>query len=220
MGMTSDTRKRIMVVSTVLLVGLVLVGAILSQVFGLGFVQTVIIAEAVVTLVAIALGGVFAYYKLDLFRDFQPHLTITQKISHRRIGDRHVHVSVVARLTNSSKVVVEIRNALFRMQEIAPVSDANIRQMYSEFESKPNEEKYFPFPTLVEFQRTWEKDEFVIEPGETESENYEFIVENAFDTVKLTAFFTDQISISEQHAERGWLAVSVYDVNCVVGETQ
>lgn len=212
-GMSRSTRKRMIVVASLLLVGLMVVGAILSRVFELGFVQTVIVAETIVTLVAIALGGVFALHKLEVFRDFQPHLTITQQISQRRIGDRYVHISVVARLTNSSKVVVEIRNALFRMQEISPVSNSNIEQMYFEFESKPNEEKYFQFPTLVEFQRKWNKDEFVIEPGEAESENYEFIVEDVFDTIKLTAFFTDQKLITEQHVERGWLTVSVYDIN-------
>ena len=208
------------VLSSLLLVGLVVVGVILSRGFGLGFVQTVIVVETAVTLVAIALGGVFAFYRLEVFRDFQPHLTITQEISHRRIGDRYVHISVVARLTNSSKVVVEIRNALFRMQQISPFSDAEVEQLFVSFESNPNEEKYVQFPTVVEFNRKWVRDEFVIEPGETESENYEFIVADDFDAVQVTAFFTDQILITEQHTERGWLAISVYDVNCELGEDQ
>ena len=218
--MTKETRKWMIITSALMAVGLIVSIFVVTSVLGISLFKAAGVVQAVVTVLAIGVGSVWAFYKLEIFREFQPHLTITQKISHRRIGDGYVHVSVVARLTNSSKVVVEIRNALFRMQEIAPVSDANIRQMYSEFESKPNEEKYFQFPTLVEFQRTWEKDEFVIEPGETESENYEFIVEDDFDTVKITAFFTDQVLITEQHAERGWLAVSVYDVNCEVGERQ
>ena len=47
------------------------------------------------TIVAIAVGGIFAAIRLELFRDFVPHLTIGQEISHRRIGDSYVHIGMV-----------------------------------------------------------------------------------------------------------------------------
>ena len=105
--MSRVTRKRMIVVSAILLAGLAVVGTIIGWVLGLGFVQTVIVAETLVTLAAIVLGGVFAFYKLEVFRDFQPHLTIAQEVTHRRVGKQYIHISIDARLTNSSKVVVE-----------------------------------------------------------------------------------------------------------------
>ena len=45
------------------------------------------IIQSSVTAVAIAAGGLFAYYKLQFFRDLEPHLTITHEVSHRLIGD-------------------------------------------------------------------------------------------------------------------------------------
>ena len=41
------------------------------------------IAEVLITAFAIIAGGIFAYYKLQLFRDFEPHLTISHAVSHR-----------------------------------------------------------------------------------------------------------------------------------------
>ena len=66
------------------------------------------ILQSVVTVVAIAGGGVFAYYELQVFRAFAPHLTISQEVSHRYIGDRYVHIAVTATLHNSSKVKIEL----------------------------------------------------------------------------------------------------------------
>ena len=41
------------------------------------------IIQSSVTVVAIVAGGIFAYYKLQLFRDLEPHLTITHEVSRK-----------------------------------------------------------------------------------------------------------------------------------------
>ena len=188
-----------------------------AAVADMGFLAAVGVVQAAVTLVAIALGGVFAYYKLDLFRDFQPHLTITQEVSHRRVGDRYVHISVRASLVNTSKVKIEIRNATFWMQQVAPFPDEEVERLHEEFMAKPNHEKYIAYPTLVAFDRDWEEDEFVIEPGESGSENYEFIVKNDFDAVSLYAFFNDQTTDTNPRDQKGWAAEAVYDIKLETG---
>ncbi len=220
-GMTKLGRKRLLaylVFATLLLVAVA--AATTAWVTGSGWADAVISVQGIVTVTAIAVGGFYAIYKFEIFRDFQPHLTIKQEISHRRIGERYVHISVDARLINSSKVVVHIRNALFRIQQISPFSDADVEKLFSTFTEFSDTEKYLQFPTIMEFKRSWGHDEFVIEPGETESESFEFIVADEFDSVKVTGFFTDQLQVSKERMERGWLAVSVYDINSEVGEIQ
>ena len=180
--------------------------------FGIKNSDSTRIIQVLTTLVVISVGGVVAYYKLDIFRDFQPHLTITQDVSNRQVGDSYVHISVRASLVNTSKVKIEIRNAIFRIQQVAPLPDEEVERLYSEFNAKPSYEKYIAFPTLVEFDREWEEDEFVIEPGETGSENYEFFVKNDFDAVSLYAFFNDQTTATSPRDQKGWAAESVYDI--------
>ena len=41
------------------------------------------IIQSVVTVVAIVERGIFAYYKLQIFRVFEPHLSISHEFSHR-----------------------------------------------------------------------------------------------------------------------------------------
>ena len=195
-----------------------LVAAIMSGVFlaiwllDVSFIKAFGLVQATVTVLAISAGAIFAFYKLEIFREFQPHLTITQETAHRRVGDSYVHVSVHAKLVNNSKVKIEIRDASFWMQQVAPFPDDEIEELFSNFEAQPSSEKYFSYPTLVEFEREWDEDEFVIEPGETASERFEFVVKDEFDAVSITAFFYDQTTGADRTVQKGWAVESVYDI--------
>lgn len=89
------------------------------------------IVQASTTALAVGIAGAFAGYKLRVFRDFQPHLTITQDISHRRIGDSYWHIAVTATMRNTSKVEVEIQKRIFRLQQISPISDDEVKELYT-----------------------------------------------------------------------------------------
>ena len=52
----------------------------------------------------------------------------------------------------------------------------------------------------------------MIEPGESASENYEFIVKDELNTVSVTAFFNDQTTGSTIDEQNGWAAISIYDL--------
>ena len=54
------------------------------------------IVQLLATAVIIITGAVFAYRKRQLFRDFEPHLTVTQSATHRAVGTQYVHIAVTA----------------------------------------------------------------------------------------------------------------------------
>ena len=68
----------------------------------------------------------FALFKLQVFRNLQPHLTISHEITHRVVSDSYVHISVTAVLHNSSRVKVEIEEGSFHLLRIAPVTDEEV----------------------------------------------------------------------------------------------
>ena len=84
-----------------------------------------------VTVAAIAIGGIIAIFKFQLFRDSAPHLTITHTISHRLVGNSYLHIAVTAELHNSSKVKMELRQAIFRLQQVVPTSDEDVQGLYA-----------------------------------------------------------------------------------------
>ena len=176
------------------------------------------IAQSVVTVVAIVVGGYFAYYKLQLFRDVEPHLTVTHEVSHRRIGDSYIHIGVTALLYNSSKVHIDLLKYIFRLQEVAPVEDSEIVRLYAEVfkeegEESEESEKYIQWPLLDRIQFKREKGEMVIEPGETHRETLEFIVSKELKTVMVyTYFYNSSHSQRPGSTAEGWGVTTIYDI--------
>lgn len=88
------------------------------------------IAQGVATVVAIVLGGIFAWQRGFIFRHEQPHVTLSHDITHRQASPENVHVEITTILNNSSQVKVEFRDGLFTVEQLAPVSDEYVEQLY------------------------------------------------------------------------------------------
>ncbi len=167
--------------------------------------------ESVITILAIVFGGVYAVFKLGVFRDLKPHLTITQNVSHRLIGSKYVHLSVTAHLHNSSKVAIELQEAFFRAQLISPLADEEVEKMYDETFFDDEDERIL-WPTLEEMDKSWNHGELIVEPNETHSETYEFIVGNETETVMIYAYFHNPRYYFDTNEAKGWDSTTVYDI--------
>ena len=195
--------------------------AVLILLFGVAFVlnltldeidnakDLVEIIQLFVVASAIVIGGFFALYKLQIFRDFEPHLTVTQEVSHRFVGDKYIHVETTATLHNSSKVKIEIRKGLLRLQQIAPTSDEEISKIY--FQTfVDREQDYLQWPTLEEVDRDWDTNELIVEPGESHHETYEFIASKDATSVMVYTYFYN--SRFPKSPSEGWGAATVHDI--------
>ena len=167
------------------------------------FKEVADIFQSSIMVCAIVIGGIFALVKLQAFRDFEPHLTVSHKIFHRFIGDNYVHIDVTATLHNSSKVHIELKNGFFRLQQIAPTSDKNVEELYAQvFGYEEHEE--IQWPKLDEVERTWDKDELIVEPGESHPETYEFIVSTDIESVLIYTYFYNSKFRAGGRAGKGW----------------
>ena len=164
--------------------------------------------QAIVTAIAIIAAATLAVFKLQIFRDFAPHLTVSQKVSHRTIGESYLHIDVSVTLRNSSKVKIELRKGLFILQQIAPVEDEEIEKLYSQvFVDEKTED--ILWPKLYEINREWEENALIVEPGESHQEMFEYVVTSAVDSVLVYAFFHNP-----NHSEpAGWGITTIYDIS-------
>ncbi len=168
------------------------------------------IVQSFAAALAIVAGGIYALYKLQLFRTLEPHLTIEHRISHRRLSDSYMHIDVTAGLHNSSKVKIELRQGLFRLQGVSPVSDEEVEILYTETFAQ-NSFNSIQWPTIEEAERAWAEGELVMEPGESHSETIEYIVEaSGYESVLVYTYFYNPAR-SPGSAE-GWTATTVYDI--------
>ena len=161
--------------------------------------------------VIIVAGGIFAYRKLQWFRDFEPHLTVTQAVASRPVGTQYVHISVITTLRNSSKVKVEIREGFFRIQQIQPMSDEDVVHLYNQsFNSGAFSS--IDWPVLDEIHRELGPNELVVEPGESHHEPCEFIVTKDVATILVYSYFYNQSHSENSRSAQGWTATTFHDV--------
>ena len=169
------------------------------------------ILQAVVTAAAVLVGGVYAAYKLQVFRDFAPHLTVSHSISHRPVGESYTHIAVTVSLHNGSKVKVSVRDGFFRVQQVAPMSDQEIERLYAQvFADKL--EVDFQWPTLDEIRRTWSNSGGIIEPGERHLEACEFVVPRDVEAVVIYTYFHNPEYVEGFQTPEGWGATTVYNI--------
>ena len=174
---------------------------------GQDFMQSSRSFQAIATVVLICVGGIFAYRRLQLFRTFEPHLTISHNIRHRFIGDSYTHIDVTATLHNSSKVHLELREGFFLLQQISPVSDEQVEELYAGV-FIDGEYDDIRWTVLDEVQRDWDAGVLIVEPGETHYEICEFIVSKDTMSVMIYTFFRNPYSSTPE----GWGATTVYDI--------
>ena len=169
------------------------------------------VLQSFVYVLAILVAGVLAVYKLRVFRDFEPHLTVSQTVSHRRIGDNYWHIAVTATLRNTSKVEVEIRERFFRLQQISPASDEEIERLHLEIEHA-NDITEFQWPTLKEDIREWADHEVIVEPGESNQETVDFIIRDGVRSILVHTYFYNPNFRRGARIVEGWGASTVYDI--------
>ena len=194
------------------------IAAAASYFTGFAFLDATTALQNIGILVALCIGGVFAQQRFRLFRAFQPHLTVAQQVSHRRIGDSHIHIAVTATLLNTSKVRVELLKAEFILQKIAPISDAQIQDLYNQAFVGPPKVDETPmtasiqWPTIEYFIQEWDDNPRIIEPGESYKETFEFITDTHASTFHIDAYFHNPQYSENSQSAQGWRATTIYDI--------
>lgn len=179
---------------------------------GYAFLDATAALQNIGILVALCIGGVFAQQRFRLFRAFQPHLTVAQHVSHRRIGNSHIHIAITATLLNTSKVRVELLKADFLLQKIAPIPDAEIQTLYDQAFGDPPKTSSIQWPTIEHFTQEWDDNPRIIEPGESYKETFEFITDIHASTFLIDTYFYNPQYFKRSQSAQGWRATTIYDI--------
>ena len=190
------------------------------------------IAQGVATIIAIVLGGIFAWRRGLIFRHEQPHVTISHDVTHRRIGHGYIHIEVTATLHNSSRVKMEFRDGLFTVEQLAPLSLKDVERLFEELFEKDLYETP-KWRLLRERRLEWGKDELIVEPGEKVTATFEHIVSSTVESVLITTYFYNTRVMGKLPAEinprkaekkkrlrwlwrisgpRGWIRATAHDI--------
>ena len=157
--------------------------------------------QALFTVIAIIVGGVFAWRNAHIFRHREPHVNISHDISRLFLSDEYVYMVVTAMLHNTSRVNIEFLNGYSEIQQITPVSDEDVEELYVEAflrsQDNPKPPGYVQWPTRGYYPISWGKDSLTVEPGEQEAETFEFIVSREIESVMITTYFYNPKVVGE-----------------------
>ncbi len=173
----------------------------------------------IATALAISTGITIAWYKLDIFREFEPHLTIEQTILARPIGDSYLLIVATAVLTNNSKVLVKPLRGYCRLAQLSPLDDSRVLEIFLDSSQESDSDyEQFGWPILKEIKRKWTDGDIAIEPGECHQETYQFIVDGAIESVvALTAIYNPSYRAEVGGRAEVWKCYTFYDVRSLSG---
>ena len=182
---------------------------------GMSYSESARLFQAVGAVTVIFIGGVFAYWRLQIFRTFEPHLGVTHEISHRVVGDSYIHFFVTASLHNNSKVKIELRQVLFSLQLVSPITDVDMENLYRKRQDDVDDvyTYYIQWPTLDEIEHRWTENELIIEPGESHQETVEFITTSNVESAMIYTYFYNPTYSQNSRSAEGWSITTVYDIN-------
>ena len=173
--------------------------------------------SAIFISLSLCMGGFVAYKKLEIFRDFEPHLTVSHRISHRPMGAGYRVLTVTADLSNDSKVSTSIQSGYFRIYWLAPYSSPDIESMMDNAiitQTDNGSQPVIGDLNLVHISHldTSKERDIIIEPGETHSETYNFpLRDDVLESVFIETYFENPNWTPEGSSARFWGTRSPYD---------
>jgi hypothetical protein len=179
---------------------------------GTTFKDWVDIAQSVVTIAAVFVGGLWTYDVFIKERHDYPHANIEHKTTHLSLSDKKRLLRVGLDLTNAGSALMEINQSIIRVQQILPAASCSngpcaasqLKDASAEIERKDDR---FAWPLIAERDI---KTTIEIEPGEKQSLDYEFVVPSAIKAVRIYTYFRNEQK-SKKDKEIGWYASSYYD---------
>ena len=170
------------------------------------------IIQSFVTAIAILAGGYYAQARLHVFRTFRPHLTIDQDVTHRQVSEDHIHIAVTSTLRNGSQVHVGLRKAFAVIAGLSRIGPKEVVHLYS-IRTAGSGPPRIRWPEIERQDATWDEGEFVIEPGESHSELFEFVIDRqVYESVFVYAYFHNPKYRDGDGSAKGWAAGTVYDI--------
>ena len=176
-------------------------------------------AGGIATMVGVAIAALMGYYKFQLFREGRPHLTIDLTASHRPVSPRHIHLGVTARLSNTSKVKIDVRRCVWELYVVAPYDAADLQTRTSAWHRHGGRD-------WDEFPWDWIQDEVTapqektIEPGEIEETTFDFVVDSRIKAVTISLLIPyepypalpETDAGGDSNGEQSWYCRIFYDL--------
>ena len=174
--------------------------------------------QAILTSLAILVAAIWALYILYQEREIFPHLNIKQAVSHIVLSDREDKenlLRVEINLENVGKRKLNIKDITIRIQQISPlipcaeVTTCVGKEINIALENTVRKNDRFTWPLLAERIVSYDNS-LVIEPGEIDKLDYEFVVPQEAKAIRVYTYLSNE-KMSTDENEIGWKISKYYN---------
>ncbi len=160
-----------------------------------------IISQSVATVIAIIAAGIWFFMRGEVLQK----ANIEHNVTHRQINNDWTWIHISITISNPGKRFLDLKSGIIRIQKILPL-DSKIRDRINNNKKLVSQKSYgVPWPRI---DKQYEPQLNIrIQPEETDTLNYEFIIPFKTETVKIYSYFEMQ-----QSPQIGWGKTTIYDI--------
>jgi hypothetical protein len=167
------------------------------------------VLQAVVTTIAILLGGLWTYFLFVKKRQRFPCANISHQILYKRISEGKALLNVKTVIANSGDVLLCLESGLVRIQQILPIPE-DIGSLIEQGQDPVVKNRTeVDWPLIGDRSFTWEAGKCEIEPRE----NDYFVSDHVIDAnVQLVAIYSYFQNTKKRKKAIGWGTTTVYEI--------
>ena len=162
-------------------------------------------AANVATIGALVMGGIWAYLRFFRQRTEKPRASLSYAVAHRPLGDESlIRVTVLAE--NTGSVLIGIPAVRCEIQQVAPLAAETLAKL--EARELINRLHEAELHCIRCYEEDWKEGEVEIEPGETETFDFDFVVSGEIETILIYAHLPNAL----RKDGGGWQVAGFYDL--------
>lgn len=169
-------------------------------------------AQAIVTILGIIVGGAWTYILFIKDRQDLPQATIEEKITSVGLPLGIHYVQVAVNIANTGHTLLKASEAILRVEQILPIGGCDgdpcaAREINAALAASTQTADRFDWPLIA--SRT-AVESWSIEPGESETEDFEFAVPSTIDTARFYVWIRND-KLSTPSNDIGWHRAVIYN---------
>ena len=174
------------------------------------------IIQAVATIMAIIVGGSWAYSRFVRGRLGQPHANIDHEVTHRPIGDGNVLLRVKVTIQNVGHSLLKLGESTLRVQQILPLSEEVLGAIKEGQNPIKDGETEVRWALIESRELDLAKRPVKLEPDERDEINYDFFIVGCPQTIKVYSSYssvTNSLRLSGFKSAHplAWNRTTIYD---------
>lgn len=168
------------------------------------------IIQAVISIFAIIVAGIWGYWLFIKTREKYPRAIISHHITHKNLTENKVLLHVVIVISNPGNVLLSLISLETRIQQMIPPPIKLIESIDQGLDPVQKGETEINWPMIDSLEMIMEKGDYEIEPKEIQEIQFDFILNTDVESVVVYSYLKNEM---KRGREIGWDKTTIYNLN-------